>query len=160
MSWRVDETYIRVRGEWKYLYRAVDKQGNTVDFLLSEHRDIATAKSFFKKAIESRGTPEKITLNGYAASHTAVDELKQSRSLPINVLVRTSRYLNNLIEQDHRRVKQRIYPMLGLKRFENAAVMIRGIELIHKIRKGQFGISELRLRELGAEEIWQAVLAA
>ncbi len=157
-SWRVDETYIRVRGEWKYLYRAVDKRGNTVDFLLSEHRDIAAAKSFFKKAIESRGIPEKITLDGYAASHTAVQELKQSRSLPINVLVRTSRYLNNLIEQDHRRVKRRVYPMLGLKRFENAVITISGIELVHK--KGQFDISELRLRELGAEEIWQAVLAA
>jgi len=160
LRWRVDETYIRVRGEWKYLYRAVDKQCNTVDFLLSEHRDIAAAKSFFKKAIESRGIPEKITLDGYAASHTAVRELKKSRSLPINVLVQTSRYLNNLIEQDHRRVKQRIYPMLGFKRFENAAIATSGIELIHKIKKGQFDISELRLRKLGAEEIWQAVLAA
>ena len=66
-SWRVDETYIRVKGEWRYLYRAVDKQGNTVDFLLSEQRDIAAAKRFFKKAIESQGTPDKITLDGYAA---------------------------------------------------------------------------------------------
>ncbi len=159
-SWRVDETYIRVRGEWKYLYRAVDKQGNTVEFLLSEHRNIAAAKRFFKKAIESLGAPEKITLDGYAATHTAVNELKESAILPINVCVRTSKYLNNLIEQDHRRVKQRVYPMLGFKKFENAAITISGIELIHKIRKGQFDTSEIRLKESGAEEVWQAVLAA
>ena len=99
--WRVDETYIRVRGEWKYLYRAVDKQGNTIDFLLSEHRDIAAAKHFFRGAIVKHGVPEKITLDGYAATHTAVRELKESAILPINVCVRTSKYLNNLIEQDH-----------------------------------------------------------
>ncbi len=127
-SWRVDETYIRVKGRWTYLYRAVDKQGNTVDFLLSEHRDIAAAKPFFKKAIESHGTPKKITLDGYAATHTAVNELKESEILPINVCVLTSKCLNNLIEQDHRRVKQRLYPMLGFKKFEHPAVTISGIE--------------------------------
>jgi transposase-like protein len=159
-SWRVDETYIRVRSEWKYLYRAVDKQGNTVDFLLCEHRDIATAKRFFKKAIESHGTPEKITLDGYAATHRAVQELKESAILPTKVCVRTSKYLNNLIEQDHRRVKQRVYPMLGFKKFENAAVTISGIELSQKIKKGQFDTSELRIEEVRAGELWQSVLAA
>ncbi|MGA9774142.1 MAG: IS6 family transposase [Blastocatellia bacterium] len=158
-SWRVDETYIRVRGEWKYLYRAVDKHGNTVDFLLSKHRDIAAAKHFFRNAIVKHGTPEKITLDGYAATHTAVRELKESAILPINVCVRTSKYLNNLIEQDHRRVKQRVYPMLGFKRFGNAAVTIRGIELANKIRKGQFDTSELRLEKARVQEIWEAVLA-
>jgi transposase-like protein len=159
-SWRVDETYIRVRGQWKYLYRAVDKQGNTVDFLLSEHRDITAAKQFFTQAIDKQGAPEKITVDGYAATHSAIGELKQSGTLPINVLVRTSKYLNNLIEQDHRRVKQRVYVMLGFKRFENGAVTISGIELAHKIRKGQFDTSELRLEEARAQEIWEAVLAA
>jgi transposase-like protein len=115
--WRVDETYIRVRGEWKYLYRAVDKQGNTVD-LLSKHGDIAAAKQFFTQAIDGQGVPEKITLDGYAAIHTAVDELKESEILPVNVFARASKYLNNLIEQDHRRVKQRLYPMPGFKRFD------------------------------------------
>jgi len=114
-SWRVDETYLRVKGEWSYLYRAVDKQGNTVDFLLSEHRDIAAAKRFFTQAIEKHTAPEKITLDGYAATHVAVRELKESATLPINLCVRTSKYLNNLIEQDHRRVKQRVCPMLGFK---------------------------------------------
>jgi transposase-like protein len=159
-SWRVDETYIRVRGEWKYLYRAVDKQGNTVDFLLSEHRDIAAAKLFFKKAIGQRGAPEKITLDGYAATHTAVQELKGSQILPTKVCVRTSKYLNNLIEQDHRRVKQRVYPMLGFKRFDNASITISGIELAHKIKKGQFDISILGVDEVGVPEVWEAVMAS
>jgi transposase-like protein len=159
-SWRVDETYIRVRGQWKYLYRAVDKHGNTVDFLLSEHRDIDAARSFFTQAIGKHGAPKKITVDGYAATHTAIDELKQSGNLPINVLVRTSKYLNNLIEQDHRRVKQRVNPMLGFKRFGNAGVTISGIELAHKIRKGQFDTSRLRLEGARAQELWQAVLAA
>jgi transposase-like protein len=108
---------------------------------LSEHRDIAAAKRFFTRAIESQGAPEKITLDGYAASHTAVDELKESSILPMNVCVRTSKYLNNLIQQDRRRVKQRVYTMLGFKQFENAGVTISGIELAHKIKKGQFDTS-------------------
>jgi transposase-like protein len=97
-SWRMDETYIKVRGEWKYLYRAVDKQGNTVDFMLSRHRDIEAARRFFTQSIGKHGAPEKITVDGYAATHTAIGELKQSMLLPINVLVRTSKYLNNLVE--------------------------------------------------------------
>ncbi len=159
-SWRVDESYIRVRGEWKYLYRAVDKQGDTVDFLLSQHRDIAAAKWFFTQAIDRHGVPEKITLEGYAGTHTAIDELKESVILPINVLVRTSKYLNNLIEQDHRRVKHRVYPMLGFKRFGNAAITISGIELTHKIRKGQFDTTEMKLEGAVAGELWQAIVAA
>jgi transposase-like protein len=158
-SWRVDETYIRVRGEWKYLYRAVDKQGNTVDFLLREHRDIAAAKRFFTRAISKHGAPEKITLDGYAATHTAIDELKEAALLPQNVIIRTSKYLNNLIEQDHRRVKQRIHPMLGFKRFENASVTISGIELAQKIRKGQFDSSAINQEGLRAQKMWEAVLA-
>ena len=108
---------------------------------MSEHRDIAAAKRFFTRAIESQGAPEKITLDGYATSHTAVDKLKKSAILPTNVCVRKSKYLDNLIEQDHRRVKQRIHPLLGFKRFEHAAVTISGIELAHKIKKEPFDIS-------------------
>jgi transposase-like protein len=159
-SWRVDETCIRVRGQWKYLYRAVDKQGNTVDFLLSGLRDIGAAKRFFTRAIDKQGAPEKVTVDGYAATHSAIAELKKSGMLPPRVLVRTSKYLNNLIEQDHRRVKQRIYPMLGFKRFENALVTISGIELAHKIRKGQFDTSAINQQGLRAQQVWEAVLAA
>jgi transposase-like protein len=140
--------------------RAVDKHGNTVDFLLSEHRDIAAAKCFFKKAIRIHSTPDRFTLDGYAATHTAVRELKESAILPINVLVLTSKYLNNLIEQYHRRVKQRAYPMLGFKRFESAGITISGIELVHKIRKRQFDTSKLGSEKLLNHQVWDVVPAA
>ena len=157
----MDETYIRVRGQWTYLYRAVDKQGLTVDFLLSQHRDIAAAKQFFTRAIEQHGAPERITLDGYPATHSAVTELKKTGILHPQTKVWTGKYLNNMVEQDHRRVKQRIYPMLGFKRFANAAVTISGIELMQKIRKGQFDTAELTSRGGGrVPQLWEALLAA
>jgi transposase-like protein len=156
----VDETYIRVRGRWTYLYRAVDKYGLTVDFWLSEHRDIAAARQFFIHAIQLHGVPERVTLDGYPATHAAVAALKEGGVLPSEMKVWTSKYLNNIVEQDHRRVKQRIYPMLGFKRFKNAAVTISGIELAQQIRKGQFDTVKLtcgvKIRML---QVWQAVLA-
>jgi transposase-like protein len=133
-SWRVDETYVRVRGRWAYLYRAVDKQGLTVDFLLSGRRDIAAAKRFFTGAIELHGEPERITLGGYPATHAAVAELKKGGVLRQETKVWTSKYLNHIIGQGHRRVKQRIYPVLGFKNFRHAAVTISVIELAQKIR--------------------------
>ena len=102
-SWRVDETYIRVRGRWTYLYRAVDKNGLTVDFLLSERRDIAAAKRFFTRAVTWQGAPERIRIDGYPATHAAVAELKKKGVLRPEAIVWASKYLNNLIEQDHRR---------------------------------------------------------
>ncbi len=159
-SWRVDETYIRVKGKWTYLYRAVDKQGRTVDFLLSEKRDKAAAKRFFMKAIGNNEAPQKITLDGYQASHQAVAELKAEGVLSASVEVRTSKYLNNLIEQDHRRVKQRYYPMLGFKSFSNAAVTLSGIELVQKIKKGQFDTSNIGNVAALVPQVWEAVLAA
>ena len=159
-SWRVDETYIRVKGKWTYLYRAVDKQGKTVDFLLSEDRDKAAAKRFFKKAIGNNQAPEKITLDGYEATHQAVADLQAEGALPADIEVRTSKYLNNLIEQDHRRVKQRIYPMLGFKQIRNAAVTISGIELAQKIKKGQFDTSAVHRAGALIPQVWEAVLAA
>jgi transposase-like protein len=160
-SWRVDETYIRIRGRWTYLYRAVDKQGLTVDFLLSEHRDIAAAKRFFTRAIEQHGAPERITLDGYPASHSAIAELKKDGVLRLETRVWTSKYLNNIIEQDHRRVKQRVYPMLGFKNLRNAAVTIGGIELVQMIRKGQFNTSAVTVREdTRVSHVWHVVLAA
>lgn len=160
-SWRVDETYIRVKGRWTYLYRAVDKRGLTVDFLLSEHRDIAAAKRFFTRRVERHGTPENITLDGYPATHAAVGELKKSGVPGPQTKVRTSKYLNNLVEQDHRRVKQRTYPMLGFKSFRTAAVTTSGIELAQKIRKGQYHTSALTARAgTVMPQAWHAVLAA
>ena len=142
-SWRVDETYIKVKGQWCYLYRVVDKQGQTVDFLLSKNRDRAAVVRFFKKAVSNHDVPEKITLDGSQASHQAVAELKAEGVLPAQTLVRTNKYLNNMIEQDHRKVKQRCYPMLGFKTFGNAEVTLSGIELANKIKKGQFDASEI-----------------
>jgi transposase-like protein len=160
LSWRVDETYIRVKGRWTYLYRAVDKQGLTVDFLLSEHRDIEAAKRFFTQAINQHGSPERITVDGYPATHAALGELKAEEVLPQQTKVRTSKYLNNLIEQDYRRVKQRVYPMLGFKRFVNAAITIRGIELVQQIRKGQFKTSGITNDTgAGGVHLWKVILS-
>ena len=160
-SWRCDETYIKVNGRWTYLYRAVDKQGRTVDFRLSERRAVAAAKAFFRKAMKHNGNPRVITLDAYAASHRAVADLKAEGKMPKRVRVRSSNHnLNNGIEQDHRRVKQRIRPMLGFKRVCTAAVTISGIELAAKIRKHQFKLGLLSGRPTTVPEIWTAVLAA
>jgi transposase-like protein len=159
-SWRMDETYVKVRGEWVYLYRAVDKAGKTVDFYLSRNRDVNAAKAFLRKAMKGQRIPMKITLDAYAASHRAVADLKETGELPKRVRVRSNKYLNNVIEQDHRRIKQPLRPMLGLKSFRTAAVVIDGIELVEKIRKGQFKIGKLGGRTARMAEIWQAALAA
>ena len=156
----MDETYIKVRGQWVYLYRAVDKMGRTVDFFLSRKRDVNAAKSFLRRAMKKTRTPAKITLDAYAASHRAVREMKEDGELPQRVRVRSSQYLNNLIEQDHRRVKQRIRPMLGFKRFDHAVVTISGIELAEKIKKGQFKTGKLGGAEATMSELWNAALAA
>ncbi|MEO7649022.1 MAG: IS6 family transposase, partial [Bryobacteraceae bacterium] len=151
---------VKVRGEWVYLYRAVDKAGKTVDFYLSRHRDVNAAKAFLRKAMKGQRVPAKITLDAYAASHRAVAELKDSGKLPKRVIVRSSKYLNNLIEQDHRRIKQRLRPMFGLKSFATAAVVIGGIELAEKIKKGQLKTGKLGGRTATMPEIWWAALAA
>ena len=115
-SWRVNETYLKISGEWVYLYRAVDRDGNTVDFRLSTRRDVGAAKAFFRKATKTQGSaPGTVTLDGYAASHRTVREMKADGQIPGDTKVRSSKYLNNLIEQDHRGVKLRIGPMLGFK---------------------------------------------
>ena len=95
-SWRVDETYIKLKGKWVYLYRGVDTEGQTIDFFLSEQRDIAAAKRFLQQAIKKRGVPEKITVDGYAASHVAVAELQKEDVLPAGLTVRTNKSLNNV----------------------------------------------------------------
>ena len=159
-SWRMDETYIKVRGSWVYLYRAVDKAGRTVDFFLSRNRDVTAAKTFLRNAMKNRRTPTKITLDAYAASHRAVREMKETGELPRRVKVRSSQYLNNLVEQDHRRIKQRIRPMLGFKRFDHAAVTISGIELAEQIKKGQFKTGKFGKRKATMSELWNAALAA
>lgn len=134
---------MKIRGKWVRLYGAVDRAGKTVDFRLSAKRDLAAAKAFFAKAIKSQGlAPKTIALDGYTASHRAVREMKTDQLLPENTTLRSSKYLNNLIEQDHRSIKSRVKVMLGFKRFRNAAVTISGIELMHRIRKAQFNLTK------------------
>lgn len=160
-SWRVDETYIKVRGKWTYLYRAVDRAGQTVDFRLSSRRDVAAARAFFKKAIGYAGRPpHTITLDGYAASHRAVREMRRDGLLPKKTKLRSSKYLNNLIEQDHRGIKSRTRSMLGFKDLKSAAITIAGIELLRRIYKNQFGLRRLRIKSHSAPALWNAVLAA
>jgi transposase-like protein len=152
---------VKIRGEWVHLYRAVDRVGNTVDFRLSGKRDVGAAKAFFRKAVKSQGSPpDTTTLDGYAASHRAVREMKADCDLKENTKVRSSKYLNNVIEQDHRGVNARLGPMLGLKWFRTAAITITGIELLHRIRKGQFNLGRLRLKDRRASATWEAVLTA
>jgi transposase-like protein len=134
-SWRLDETYIRVKGKWKYLYRAVDKYGNTIDFLLTAKRDDRAARRFLVKAIASSGTPTTITIDRSGANHSAITNYNKDTTSTIRI--RQIKYLNNIIEQDHRAVKRIIRPMLGFKSFWYAANTLAGIELIHMPRKGQ-----------------------
>jgi putative transposase len=138
-SWRMDETYIKVKGVWKYLYRAVDKHGKTVDFLLTAKRDMAAAKRFFDKAIGANGDPDKVAMDKSGANKAAIDAINAGRAVPI--LVHQVKYLNNIVEQDHRAIKRVTRPMLNFKSFRAAGSVLAGIELIHMIRKGQFAIN-------------------
>ena len=134
-SWRMDETYIKVKGIWEYLYRAVDKEGKTVDFLPTAKRNKAAALRFFDKAMKVNGVPDKVAMDKSGANKAAMNEINTSREMPI--LVRLVKYLNNMVEQDHRFVKHVTRPMLGFKSFKTASAVLAGIELVHMIRKGQ-----------------------
>ena len=134
-SWRLDETYVKVKGCWKYLYRAVDKAGATVDFLLTAKRDCKAALRFLRKAIGQHGAPEKITIDKSGANTAAIERYNAEHETHIEI--RRIKYLNNIVEQDHRAVKRMMRPMLGFKSFRSAAATLSGVELMHMIRKGQ-----------------------
>ncbi|MGO4157001.1 IS6 family transposase [Cupriavidus sp. YAF13] len=134
-SWRMDETYILVRGQWKYLYRAVDKAGHTIDFLLRVQRDKAAARRFFEKAIAQHGQPDTVTVDGSPANLAALHDINAERETPI--AIRQVKRLNNIVEQDHRAIKRITRPMLGFKAFRCARIVLGGIELMHMIAKGQ-----------------------
>ncbi|EJD6584825.1 IS6 family transposase, partial [Providencia rettgeri] len=136
--WRMDETYIKVKGQWKYLYRAVDSEGQTIDFLLTAKRDAAAALRFFRKAIRHQGEPEMVTLDKSSANKAAVDTLNIGKTPAESITLRRNEYLNNLIEQDHRNIKRRIRSMLGFKSFRRAQTLLAGIEILSMLRKGQY----------------------
>jgi putative transposase len=136
-SWRMDETYIKVKGQWMYLYRAVDKYGATIDFLLKAKRDTQAAKSFFKKAMRQHGKPDKINVDKSGANKAALDAINRGYLKDQQIEIRQNKYLNNMIEQDHRFIKKRTRLTLGFKSFYGASQTIKGIEILHMIKKGQ-----------------------
>ena len=133
--WRMDETYVKVKGQWRYLYRAVDKEGNTVDFLLTKRRQRISAQRFLIKAIENNGKPELINIDK-SGSNTEAIKLYNRRSYS-KIKIRQCKYLNNIVEQDHRMIKWRIMKGLGFKNFESAKRTIAGIEIVHMLKKNQ-----------------------
>jgi len=138
-SWRVDETYIEVKGEWKYLYRAVDSKGNTLDFLLTAHRDSQAAKRFLRKALKAvhNQEPRVINVDKNAAYPKAIDELKEKKELSESVELRQNKYLNNRVEQDHRFIKRLVKPGMGFGSFNTARRTLKGYEIMNMLRKGQ-----------------------
>jgi len=134
-SWRMDETYIKVKGVWKYLYRAVDKQGDTVDFLLTNRRQRMSAQSFLIKAIKNNGKPALINIDKSGANISAIRVYNKRNYSDIKI--RDCKYLNNIVEQDHRFIKRRIMLSLGFKEFESARRTLGGIELIRILQKNQ-----------------------
>jgi transposase-like protein len=146
-SWRVDETYIQVKGRWKYLYRAVDAMGNTLDFMLSAKRDGKAAARFFRKVLKATHTQaprvsryasfEELTVDKNAAYRVAIEALKADETLAAETELRQSKYPNNVIEQDHRNIKRLTKPMMGFGSFNTARRTLSGIEAMSMIRKGQ-----------------------
>jgi putative transposase len=152
LSWRMDETYIRVKGQWYYLYRAVDKTGQTIDFLLTAQRDEPAARRFLTKAIRRHGVPETITIDGSEANAAAIRGYNEAHGTAI--IIRQVKYLNNVVEQDHRAVKRVTRPMLGFKSFDTAQGTLAGVELMHMIKKGQLGGKEGEERLTSAEQFY------
>jgi transposase-like protein len=143
-KWHVDETYIKVRGRWMYLYRAIDSNGDTVEFWFSERRNLAAAKRFLSKALKRHGRPERVVIDGSQANREAIlscdttNRLQdRSRRKLKPICIRQSAYLNNRIEQDHRAIKRRVRPMMGFKAMSSARTIMGGVEMVHMMRKGQ-----------------------
>jgi len=139
-SWRMDETYIKVKGRWTYLYRAIDRNGKTLDFQLSERRNLAAARRFFKRAIATNGLPDRVVIDNSGANLAglqAVNVIQKFTGGGRAVEIRQVKYLNNVLEQDHRFIKLITRPMIGFKAFHSAAATIAGIEPAHMIRKKQ-----------------------
>ncbi len=159
-SWRVDETYIREKCRWMYLYRAVDSRGQTIDFLLSAKRDTEAAKRFFRKALGQPHTvnPRTLTVGKNSAYPCAVTEMKEDGELWHVARLRQCKYLNNTVEQDHRRVKRLVRPGLGFGSFHTARQTLAGYEAMAMIRKGQVqkvGGRDMRTQATFIAELFQ-----
>ncbi|HIE64511.1 MAG: IS6 family transposase [Nitrospira sp.] len=135
LSWRMDETYVSLKGEWRYLYRAVDKAGLTIDFILTAKRDRKAALRFLKKAIKFQKKPSKINIDKSGANKAGIRIYNQENRKRIKI--RQCKYLNNIVEQDHHFIKNKIRPMLRFKSFRSASITLGGIETVHMIHKGQ-----------------------
>src|SRR5271155_1830972 len=145
-SWRVDETYVKVRGKWSYLYRAVDKLGNTIDFYLSPTRNTMAAKRFLAKALRGLKDweqPEVINTDKAPTYAAALAELKAEGKCPKDTQHRQVKYLNNIVEADHGKLKQLIRPVRGFKSMKTAYATIKGFEVMRALRKGQAAIFNL-----------------
>jgi len=150
-KWNLDETYIKVKGEWLYLYRAIDSNGDTVEFYFCKDRDLTAAKRFIRNALARHGKPERITINGSQTSRTAIlqcDTESRLRKAGKPVTIRSSKYMNNTLEQDHRRIKRRTCSMLGFKSETAASIMLAAIELIHMMRKQQGVFADHKARTI------------
>ncbi|MEO8315415.1 MAG: IS6 family transposase [Pseudomonadota bacterium] len=161
-SWRMDETAVAVRGGRHYLYCAVDRRGKSVASLLCKDRSMESAQAFFRTAVSHDGVPwpEKINVDGNSATHLGLRLLGEEDGRWRSVTVRARRYLNNVVEQDHRAIKQRCAPMLGLKTFRSAAITLAGIELAHRIRKQQYSLPMPSDGLAGSlKDAWAAALA-
>jgi putative transposase len=140
VSWRMDETYIKVKGKWTYYYRAVDNTGKTLDFMLSERRDRAAARRFFKRAIGTNGVPDRVVIDKSGANLAGlqcVNVILKFTNSGNTIKILQVKYLNNIMEQDHRFIKRITRPMLGFKALHSADATLAGIETAHMIRKGQ-----------------------
>ena len=136
-SWIMDETYIKVNGKWVYLYRAIDSCGDTIEFLLRKRRDAASAKAFFRKAFKSNDIPKKVVIDKSSSNTSALTDFNKNLPKEQKIKILQNKYLNNLIEQDHRFIKKRTKPMLGFKSFRSAKITIAGIENTRMIQKEQ-----------------------
>ena len=143
-SWRVDKTYIKVKGQWMYVYRAVDSEGNTIDFYLSKTRHYKAAKRFFKKALQSYNVskPRTITIDKNPAYPVAITKLKKEKTMPFGTQIRQIKYLNNVGEQDHWFMKKRVRSMLGFKSFCTATCILAEVEAMHMIKKEQVDLRD------------------
>lgn len=145
LSWRMDETYIKLNGCWIYLYRAVDSLGNTIEFLLRKRRDKAAAKAFFRKAFKNNDIPDKVNIDKSGSNKSALNNANDNLLENEKIEIIQNKYLNNIMEQDHRFIKKRTKPMLGFKNFQSAKITITGIENIRMIQKGQIVGSDSHL---------------